>query len=157
MCDRLHIDVRKTRTERTNSSTLQRRRETPSLFEKQPFRTKYQEAAHNTNIVMVDSGNQKVNHVTHQPQTLSNTMRMVWRLLRPTATRPWNYCANCYSETTLLKYTDSQILIKKQTNKQQAPPPPQSSTNCQLHRGKRLIFILPIPCFPFVFSIRCSF
>ena len=44
-------------------------------------------------------------------------MRMVWRLLRPTATRPWNYCANCYSETTLLNYTDSQILIKnKQTN-----------------------------------------
>ena len=44
-------------------------------------------------------------------------MRMVWRLLRRTATRPWNYCANCYSETTLLNYTDSQILIKnKQTN-----------------------------------------
>ena len=54
MCDRLYIDVRKTRTW-TNSSTLQRQRETPSLFEKQP------------NKVIVDSGNQKANHVTHKP------------------------------------------------------------------------------------------
>ena len=62
---------------------------------------------------MVDSGNQKVNHVTQAQNSFEHNAYGVEAHRQ--ATRPCNYCANCYSETILLKYTDSQILKNKQT------------------------------------------
>ena len=131
---------------------------------------KYYQTALNTNIVIVDSANQsvegQVNQVPHKsPNPFEHNAYGVEAKTRPQdrqATRPCHYCANCYSETTLRKYADSQRQLKAKSlreakkNKQQASPPPQSNLNCQLHRGKRLLSIQLIRCFPFFFSLRCS-
>ena len=74
------------------------------------------QASRKTNIVIVDSANQnvegQVNQVTHKsPNPLEHNAYGVEAKTRPQdrqATRPCNYCANCYSETTLRKYADPQ-------------------------------------------------
>ena len=81
---------------------------------------KYQQSAHNTNIVIVDSANQnvegQVNQVTRKsPNPFEHNaygVQAKTRLQDRQATRPCNYCANCYSETTLRKYADPQRQLK---------------------------------------------
>ena len=68
----------------------------------------------------MDSANQnvegQVNQVSHKsPNPFEHNAYGVEAKTRPQdrqATRPCHYCANCYSETTLRKYADSQRQLK---------------------------------------------
>ena len=96
------------------------RKHHPHLRKNTSEQIKYWQVAHNTNIVIVDSANQnvegQVNQVTNKsPNPFEHNAYGVEAKTRPQdrqATRPCNYCANCYSETTLRKYADPQKQLK---------------------------------------------